>query len=104
MADQAITDFLNESSDFLSFDNSGGVIAGLYTGVALEEDRWNPGKKRMVYSFEIGGKTKKLGSGSTRLAKEFARVDAQPGEFLKITRTGDRFDTQFSIEKSDIPF
>lgn len=86
--------------DYLNFKARGNVIEGIYQGYTIEEDTFNPGQKRPIYAIEVEGKQKKLGSSSKRLANAFLDVNPEKGDFIRITRTGERFNTQFSVEKS----
>lgn len=79
-------------------------IEGIYLGYTMEDDRFNPGKKRVVYELEVNQQKKFLGSGSKRLAQAMLAANPNVGEFVRITRIGIGFDTNYKVETQDIPF
>ena len=83
---------------------TGIPVEGLYLGYTMEDDKFNPGDKRIVYQLEIGQLKKFLGSGSKRLARAILAANPAVGEFIRITRVGVGFDTNYKVETQDIPF
>lgn len=99
-----LQDFLGDA-DFVSFDESNEPITGVYIGFEFVEDNFNPGKQKVNYLLEIENEQKALSSASKRLARAFIGAKPAIGNFIKITRTGEGFDTQYKVEVSeDIPF
>lgn len=97
-----IGDFLG-NSQFLQFDEE-GRIEGSYLGCQLEDDNFNPGQQRVSYMFDMDGEQKGFGSSSKRLAKAFLKANPKVGETVRITRTGEGFDTQYEVEVNPLPF
>jgi hypothetical protein len=108
MADQdysELEDFAKSgTAGYIKFDESGEPIEGVYLGFELEDDNFNPGEKRPVYNIEIDHDKKALGSSSKRLARAMLAARPKVGDFIRITRTGDGYDTNYAVETSDIPF
>lgn len=91
------------NSQYLKVE-AGVPIEGIYLGYTMEDDRFNPGKKRVVYEIEVNQQKKFLGSGSKRLAQAMLAADPTVGEFVRITRKGAGFETDYLVETQDIPF
>jgi len=98
----AISGFLG-NSPYLQFDE-GGELTGIYLGCQREDDPFNPGEQRMSYLMDVDGEQKGLGSGSKRLAKAFLKVNPKVGDYVKIKRLGEGFDTQYEVEANPLPF
>lgn len=91
-------------SNFINFEEGG--VEGIYKGVSQEEDPFTAGEIRLVYVIEIEGEEKKLSSRSKRLAKEFLKKNPKVGDFIRITRSGEGFKTDYELEvgKDGNPF
>ncbi len=106
-ATSALEDFIGSGSGaFLKFDESGEPIEGIYKGCEMEDDPFKPGEPRMVYSLEVDGQPRTLASGSKRLAKALLKKNPKVGDYIKITRSGSGFDTDYEVEvsKDGMPF
>lgn len=91
------------NSQYLQFDEE-GVIEGSYLGCQLEDDNFNPGQQRVAYLFDLDGEQKAFSSSSKRLAKAFLKANPKVGDTVRITRTGEGYDTQFDVEANPTPF
>jgi hypothetical protein len=100
-----IKDFLG-SGGFLKFTDEQPTIEGIYLGCNIEDDPFNPGQQRMIYDIEIDGERKTLTSSSKRLATGVLQANPNAGAFIKITRIGEGFDTQYKVEinQDGMPF
>lgn len=105
MANDAIQKYLSDSTEYVTFPED-GIVQAKFIGSEEEKDPFSKEEdgKRIVYLLEIDGKLKRLGSKSIRLARAFLNADPQEGDFIKIIRTGTLFNTQYVVEKGDIPF
>jgi len=77
---------------------SGESIVVLYRGHKVIPDAFNPGKEKIQYEFEIEGKVKYWSSGSGKVAEFFDKVT--PGDFVKITATGEGMKRRYDLEES----
>lgn len=94
-----------KSTTFIKFDDfDGEPIEAIYLGYAVEDDNFNPGEKKIVYELEINNERKALGSSSKRLARAMLAANVEAGNFVRITRMGEGFETNYTVETSDIPF
>lgn len=102
---EALEAFANGSnSPYLRFDADGTPIIGVWLGYEWEEDNFNPGQKRPVYLIEVNQEKKMLSSSSRRLAQAVLKANPKTGDFIKVTRVGEGFDTNYEVEISEIPF
>lgn len=100
----ALKNFVGSAtSKYLKFDET-NTIEGVYLGCRMEDDPFNPGQVRMVYEFEIDQQPKVLNSGSNRLAKAFLKADPKLGQFIRVIRVGEGFNTNYKVDVSDLPF
>ncbi len=79
-------------------------VEGIYLGVDMEEDTFNPGKKLLAYKIGIEGKEKILKSGSLKLAQLFKEKNPKPSDFIRITLSEDGFSYTLEISPDGIPF
>jgi hypothetical protein len=87
------------SGNYLSWKDK-DTIEGVYVGFRVEKDPFGKkdSDKRAVYTLNIDGEEKQLGSKSKRLAR--AILDANPkfGDKIRIVRGGAGFDTVYGVE------
>ncbi len=91
------------TSQYIKFDEM-NPVEGIYTGFSLEPDVFNPGEQRVIYDLEINNERKTIASSSKRLARAVLAAKPEAGNFIRITRTGEGFDTNYTVETSDLPF
>lgn len=92
------------TGQYIKFDETGEPIEGIYLGYEMEDDHFNPGQKRIVYELEINNEKKALASGAKRLARAMLAAKPEVGNFIRITRLGEGFETNYTVETSEIPF
>ena len=104
-ANEALKDFAaGGASQYIKFDEYENVVEGIYIGYSIEDDNFNPGQQKVVYELEMANERKIISSGSKRLARAVLKSEPKEGQFIRITRTGEGFDTNYEVTTSDIPF
>lgn len=94
---EEIDEFLGPSQ-FLKFTPENDfTIEGIFRGLKVEDDQFNPGQKRLVIDIEVDGEIRKLGTGSKRLAKKLLSAKVTPGTHFKILRFGEGFETNYEV-------
>lgn len=95
----------DKGSQYVKFgDTEDNVIEGMYLGYELEDDTFNPGQKRVVYLLEVDQMKKSLSSSSKRLAQAMLAAKPDAGNFIRITKTGEEYTTDYTVEVSELPF
>ena len=87
---------LQKKSPFLVFED-GVAITGIYKGVKIVDNSFDPGTVIPMYALEIEGIVKTFKSGSGKLAKTMKEVKV--GETVQITKTGSSFKTEWQVLK-----
>ena len=97
-----------DDNPYLKLNDDNNLIEGIYMGVVADVIQSREGDERPVmrYSIEVKQKVKELSSSSKRLAEAMLKAKPRVGEFIRITRIPgeSQYDTQFTVETSDIPF
>lgn len=93
---QALVKKIDENSPFLSFDER-GEVTGVFKWIKEEDDSFDPGTKCYNVCLEINGKQKMFKTKSGRFVKELALANVHKGDTLKITKTGTRMQTRYTV-------
>lgn len=91
-------------SQYIRFSAETPTFEGVYLGYEFEDDTFNPGEKKVVYHIEIDRERKMLSTGSKRLARAIIAAKPVVGEFIRVTRVGESFETDYKVETSELPF
>ena len=84
-----------ENSPFIRL-NDGDSETGIYKGWKEVADAYNPGKVKIRYSIEIGGKIKTFDNGSSAVAMQFDT--AKEGDLVKITAHGTDMRKRYTVD------
>lgn len=95
--EQKLSDWAKSQSDYISIKD-GETLECIYQGHKYVPSRFDPEKVVPRYSLEIeDGVVKKMDCGNTFLA--FGLDGIEPGTKIKISRTGEKKDTKYVVER-----
>ena len=67
------------------------------------DNPFKKGEKIFQYVLMVDGEEKMLNSESKRLANAMKGAEIETNDWIKITRTGEAFETKYKVEKVDAP-
>lgn len=97
----SLSDWADAQKTYIRIEE-GQTIAVKFLSYRFKEDRFNPEKQTVEYKFELSnGQEKTWDNGSSRVAEKFGLI--KPGEWVKISRTGNGPKTVYLVKKDDEP-
>ena len=95
-----LNEFLDEidrNKPFVKLDK--GPVIGIYKGSKMVDSEHKKGEKAMRYAIEVEGVAKTFDTSSERMARAMLASKAVAGDKIQIVRTGEGYDTQYSVQK-----
>lgn len=87
---------------YLSFKDNPEVICQFISADYID-NQFKKGEKIFQYELIVKGEEKMLNSESKRLATAMKKANIETNDWIKIVRTGEKFDTKYTVEKVDAP-
>ena len=96
--DQTLDAYIRDNMKFIKV-NDGESVIETYQGYEIVPDNFNPGQKTIAWQFDINGRTVSWTNGTSKVANQMKNF--QPGDRLKISRSGIGPKTTYTITKAE---
>ena len=88
--------------DYISFKDNPEVICQ-FISADYVDNKFKAGEKIFQFVLLVDGMEKILNSESKRLARAMQNANIDTNDWIKIVRTGEKFKTDYTVEKVDAP-